>query len=119
MAMTDVALQAGTPEIPDKLYFKIGEVSDLLGVEPYVLRYWETRIPGAVAEEIGHRPPSLPPQRCGVAAAHQAPALRKAVHHRRRAASLQTEAKAPKTQAPSRRSRNCSPTIRYPKSAGN
>jgi DNA-binding transcriptional MerR regulator len=40
--MTDVALQSGPPEIPDKLYFKIGEVSDLLGVEPYVLRYWET-----------------------------------------------------------------------------
>jgi DNA-binding transcriptional MerR regulator len=39
--MTDVALQSGGPEIPDKLYFKIGEVSDLLGVEPYVLRYWE------------------------------------------------------------------------------
>jgi DNA-binding transcriptional MerR regulator len=40
--MTDVALQRGSPDIPDKLYFKIGEVSDLLGVEPYVLRYWET-----------------------------------------------------------------------------
>jgi DNA-binding transcriptional MerR regulator len=40
--MTDAALQAGSPEIPDKLYFKIGEVSELLGVEPYVLRYWET-----------------------------------------------------------------------------
>src|SRR5215470_11772496 len=39
--MTDVALQA-SPEIPDKLYFKIGEVAELLGVEPYVLRYWET-----------------------------------------------------------------------------
>src|SRR3954451_21750760 len=39
--MTDIALQPA-PEIPDKLYFKIGEVSDLLGVEPYVLRYWET-----------------------------------------------------------------------------
>ena len=38
--MTDVALQPA-PEIPDKLYFKISEVSDLLGVEPYVLRYWE------------------------------------------------------------------------------
>ncbi len=31
-----------TPEIPDKLYFKIGEVAHLAGVEPYVLRYWET-----------------------------------------------------------------------------
>ncbi len=40
--MMDAAAQTGSPEIPDKLYFKIGEVSDLLGVEPYVLRYWET-----------------------------------------------------------------------------
>src|ERR1043165_5599413 len=40
--MTEIALQSGSPEIPDKLYFKIGEVSDRLGVEPYVLRYWET-----------------------------------------------------------------------------
>jgi len=31
-----------TQEIPDKLYFKIGEVARLAGVEPYVLRYWET-----------------------------------------------------------------------------
>lgn len=28
--------------IPDKIYFKIGEVSEIVGVEPYVLRYWET-----------------------------------------------------------------------------
>ncbi len=28
--------------IPDKLYFKIGEVARIAGVEPYVLRYWET-----------------------------------------------------------------------------
>jgi DNA-binding transcriptional MerR regulator len=28
--------------IPDKQYFKIGEVSALTGLEPYVLRYWET-----------------------------------------------------------------------------
>jgi len=40
--MTDVAAEPDSPEIPGKLYFKIGEVSDLLGVEPYVLRYWET-----------------------------------------------------------------------------
>lgn len=30
----------GTP-IPDKLYFKIGEVAELTGVKPHVLRYWE------------------------------------------------------------------------------
>lgn len=29
-------------EIPDKLYFKIGEVSKLAGVVPHVLRYWES-----------------------------------------------------------------------------
>lgn len=34
------------PEIPDKLFFRIGEVSQLVGVEPYVLRYWETEFPG-------------------------------------------------------------------------
>ncbi len=40
--MGGAALQSDRPEIPDKLYFRIGEVSRLLGVEPYVLRYWET-----------------------------------------------------------------------------
>jgi len=28
--------------IPEKAYFRIGEVSKLLSVEPYVIRYWET-----------------------------------------------------------------------------
>lgn len=28
--------------IPDKLYFKIGEVAELTGVKPHVLRYWES-----------------------------------------------------------------------------
>jgi DNA-binding transcriptional MerR regulator len=27
---------------PKKLYYKIGEVCEILGVEPYVLRYWES-----------------------------------------------------------------------------
>ena len=55
--MTDVALQPGSPEIPDKLYFKIGEVSELLAVEPYVLRYWETVFPGLAPKKsgTGHR----------------------------------------------------------------
>jgi DNA-binding transcriptional MerR regulator len=30
------------PRLPEKIYFKIGEVSRIVGVEPYVLRYWET-----------------------------------------------------------------------------
>src|SRR5436309_14665200 len=54
--MTDVALQPG-PEIPDKLYFKIGEVSELLGVEAYVLRYWESEFPVLSPKKsgTGHR----------------------------------------------------------------
>jgi len=28
--------------LPDKLFFKIGEVADIVGVKPHVLRYWET-----------------------------------------------------------------------------
>ncbi len=30
------------PQIPDKLYFKIGEVAELTGIKPHVLRYWES-----------------------------------------------------------------------------
>jgi DNA-binding transcriptional MerR regulator len=30
------------PSIPEKLYYKIGEVSEITGIEPYVLRYWES-----------------------------------------------------------------------------
>ncbi len=33
---------AALEQLPDKLYFKIGEVARLVGVKPYVLRYWET-----------------------------------------------------------------------------
>jgi DNA-binding transcriptional MerR regulator len=29
-------------EIPDRVYFRIGEVSSIVGVDPHVLRYWES-----------------------------------------------------------------------------
>jgi DNA-binding transcriptional MerR regulator len=32
----------GDRELPVKLYYRIGEVSEIVGVEPHVLRYWET-----------------------------------------------------------------------------
>jgi len=32
-------------EIPNRLFFRIGDVADILGVEAYVLRYWETEFP--------------------------------------------------------------------------
>jgi DNA-binding transcriptional MerR regulator len=31
-----------SPQIPDKVYFRIGEVSHLVGVDTHVLRYWES-----------------------------------------------------------------------------
>src|ERR1700688_3092601 len=46
--MTDetAAIPDKPAAIPDKLFFRIGEVSQLVGVEPYVLRYWESEFPG-------------------------------------------------------------------------
>ena len=41
--MTEHAEQL--PEIPDKRYFTIGEVSELCQVKPHVLRYWEQEFP--------------------------------------------------------------------------
>jgi len=37
----DKIAQADLPPIPAKRYFTIGEVSELCGVRPHVLRYWE------------------------------------------------------------------------------
>jgi DNA-binding transcriptional MerR regulator len=34
-----------TRKIPDKLFYKIGEISDIADIEPYVLRYWESEFP--------------------------------------------------------------------------
>ena len=56
--MTDPAVPPkDTPEIPDKLYFRIGEVANLLGLEPYVLRYWEGEFPKLAPKKsgTGHR----------------------------------------------------------------
>jgi DNA-binding transcriptional MerR regulator len=44
-------------EIPGKLYFRIREVSELLGLEQHVLRYWETEFPALAPKKTsgGHR----------------------------------------------------------------
>lgn len=39
--MAETLKNAQLPPIPAKRYFTIGEVSDLCGVKPHVLRYWE------------------------------------------------------------------------------
>jgi len=45
------------PEIPDKLYFRIGDVARLANIKPYVLRFWETEFPGLGPKKsgTGHR----------------------------------------------------------------
>lgn len=48
---------APAAEIPDKLYFRIGDVSRLSGIKPYVLRFWESEFPalGPKKSGTGHR----------------------------------------------------------------
>lgn len=51
------ARPADVPEIPDKLYFRIGEVARLAGIKPYVLRFWESEFSGLGPKKsgTGHR----------------------------------------------------------------
>jgi DNA-binding transcriptional MerR regulator len=55
--MSEATATASAPEIPDKLFFRIGEVSTMLGLEAYVLRYWETEFPSLSPKKsgTGHR----------------------------------------------------------------
>lgn len=50
-------LLGSSEDIPDKLYFRIGEVAKLAGIKPYVLRFWETEFPslGPKKSGTGHR----------------------------------------------------------------
>src|SRR5580704_4660492 len=56
-SMPEPAIGEHAPEIPDKLYFRIGEVSRLAGIKPYVLRFWESEFPGLGPKKsgTGHR----------------------------------------------------------------
>lgn len=53
----DESLPIAELEIPNKLYFRIGEVAKLAGIKPYVLRFWETEFPalGPKKSGTGHR----------------------------------------------------------------
>lgn len=55
--MADLVAKESIPEIPDKLYFRIGEVSRLAGIKPYVLRFWESEFSslGPKKSGTGHR----------------------------------------------------------------
>ena len=39
------SVQERMPDIPEKMYFRIGDVADIVGVKPYVIRFWETEFP--------------------------------------------------------------------------
>src|SRR5690606_8981046 len=45
---------AGLPEIPVKLYYRIGEVAELVGVERHTLRYWESEF-GSIRPQKSRR----------------------------------------------------------------
>ena len=51
--MPESLLVEGASQIPDKMYFRIGEVSRLIGVKPYVLRFWETEFPALSPKQSG------------------------------------------------------------------
>src|SRR5450432_3915553 len=57
MSAQDNMIIGALPEIPDKLYFRIGDVARLAGIKPYVLRFWETEFPGLGPKKsgTGHR----------------------------------------------------------------
>jgi len=44
-----------TSQLPDKLYFKIGEVSKLADVAPHVLRYWESEFSSIKPKRAGSK----------------------------------------------------------------
>ena len=100
--MTDVALQPA-PEIPDKLYFKIGEVSELLGVETYVLRYWESEFPVLSPKKsgTGHRLYRRKDVELLLRIKHLLYEKRFTIEGARQ--TLQSEARAPKPQRVSKR----------------
>lgn len=43
--MNVVPKEGNKPPVSEKLFYRIGEVSKITGLEPYVLRYWETEFP--------------------------------------------------------------------------
>src|SRR6516164_10082181 len=102
--MEDVALKPPeSPEIPDKLYFRIGEVSALLGVETYVLRYWESEFPSLAPKKsgTGHRLYRRKDVELLLRIKHLLYDKRFTIEGARQ--SLQSEAKAPKPPRPSKR----------------
>jgi len=48
-----LATSTAAQEIPEKIYYSISEVSEYTGVEPHVLRYWETKFGKLNPKRVG------------------------------------------------------------------
>jgi DNA-binding transcriptional MerR regulator len=51
--MPEPLFEEGDFQIPDKMFFRVGEVSRLVGVPAHVLRYWETEFPALAPRKSG------------------------------------------------------------------
>jgi DNA-binding transcriptional MerR regulator len=51
--MPEDLLQEDSPQLPEKMFFRVGEASRLVGVPPYVLRFWETEFPALSPKKSG------------------------------------------------------------------
>src|SRR6266852_425615 len=101
--MSEAAASANAPEIPDKLFFRIGEVSTMLGLEAYVLRYWESEFPSLSPKKsgTGHRLYRRKDVELLLRIKHLLYEKRYTIEGARHA--IQVEARAPKPVRPARR----------------
>jgi DNA-binding transcriptional MerR regulator len=51
--MPEQLLTSTAPQIPDKMFFRVGEASRLVGVPAHVLRFWETEFTGLAPRKSG------------------------------------------------------------------
>lgn len=51
--MPNADIQRSKP-IPDRLFFKIGEVAEITGLKPYVLRFWESEFKELAPKKAGN-----------------------------------------------------------------
>ncbi len=87
-----------SPSIPDRLYFKIGDVARICEVETYVLRFWESQFPQPQAQQERHRAAALSPTRCGTGFRDQATGSCRGIHISRRAPDSRACASPPRTR---------------------
>ena len=71
-------------QIPNKLFFKIGEVCEITDTQPYVLRYWESEFPALAPAKNSSGQRIYRRKRHRDRAAHQAAPLRGGLHDRGR-----------------------------------